>query len=53
MEREEIMEKAMMLKKISEELKNAGEPCIRANAESVYAHARLMCIELGLDIDEG
>lgn len=54
MERIEIMEKAMCIKKLSAKLMSAAgeEPFIRANAESIFAHARLLCNEFGLDIDE-
>lgn len=53
MEWEEIVDKALRLKTLARELSEyaAGEPCLRANAESIYAHARLLCNELALDVD--
>ena len=51
MEWEEMRAKAFQLLALAEELVQADEPCVRANAESIYAHARLLCNELGLDTD--
>lgn len=54
MEYKEIAEKALCIKKLAEQLRDAesGEPYLKANAESVYAHARLICNELGLDLEK-
>lgn len=49
MEWKEVMAKAGEILSLAEELKHEAEPCVRANAESIYAHAKLLCNELGLD----
>lgn len=51
MEWEEMRAKAFQLMALAEELRREAEPCVRANAESICAHARLLCNELGLDTD--
>lgn len=52
MEREEIKKKAIAIKNLATELMEAdGEDCfLKANARSIFAHARLLCNELGLDV---
>lgn len=54
MERSEIVEKALRIRELAAQLKDAvdTEPYLKANAESVYAHARLICNELGLDVEK-
>lgn len=53
MERSEIIEKALCIRELAAELRDAvdAEPYLKANAESIFAHARLMCNELGLDAE--
>lgn len=54
MEWQELKQKAMLLKSTAESILNdsEAEPCIKANAQSILAHARLLCLELGLDAEE-
>ena len=51
MEWEEMRAGAAQLLAIAEELSRAAEPCIRANADSICAHARILCNEFGLDLE--
>lgn len=52
MERSEIVQKALCIKNLAAELRGAAEaePYLKANADSIFAHARLICNELGLDV---
>lgn len=54
MERAEMSSRICRMKSdIEEMLAGDGlEPCFRADLQSIYAHVRLMYIELGLDIAE-
>lgn len=53
MELKDVKVIARLLYNLSSELlqdENA-EPCVKANAEAIAAHARLLCNELALDIE--
>lgn len=51
---EALKEKAALLKSIAEEISamKDTEPFVKSNLESILAHVNLLCIELGLDIEE-
>ena len=53
MESKDIKVIARLLYNLSTELlqNESAEPCVKANAESIAAHARLLCNELALDIE--
>lgn len=51
---EEIKTKVLQLRRLTEELmaESEREPYIRGNIRAISAHVRLLCNELGLDIEE-